>query len=329
MKNLQIRFTITIVIYMTGTLLLIWTALTGEKELFTPVYVEKSLSDSSAKFQNILFWQKIKDEPQAYFKGERLNWGEKGMDTKSPSGRIFLRNSDPIDYEGENGFFENSQQKVTLSGKVTMKRRGAFIKASKCDFYTEQRKTDCEGRVFSDLSGLKNGDNLKIRSQSIAMDWEREEVLYQGGVRGRLRRRYPFEQGIQFQSDEVKIFKKDLKADFKGSVRFNYGDIKSRSQRGELFLDNYNKKLKYYVLYDDIEVVQNVELSDGSFFMRKAYAEKLEAFNKEKKIVLKGAPTVSQGKDTMRGYRITLFADKEIMEVENSSSVIKLKDQKD
>lgn len=113
-----------------------------------------------------------------------------------------------------------------------------------------------------------------------------------------------------------------------GDVNFNRIKFKALAGKAEVFLENYNKKLKYYALYDDIRLQEELSLSDGSKVTRKAYAEKLEGFNAERKIVLSGTPKVIQGRDIIKGYKVTLREDVELVEVEDSSSSFQMNRKK-
>ena len=101
--------------------------------------------------------------------------------------------------------------------------------------------------------------------------------------------------------------------------------MRANAIRGEIFLENYNKKLKYYALYDDVKVVEKIPVikkgeSRKTFIERRAYAEKLEGFVKEGKIVLTGYPKVLQENDVIKGNVITLLKSNEVIEVDDSSS---------
>ena len=64
--------------------------------------------------------------------------------------------------------------------------------------------------------------------------------------------------------------------------------LTSKSLKGEIFLENHNKKLKYFVLYDDIKLTEKIRSSGGVMIDREAYAQKLEGIASEDKIILTG-----------------------------------------
>ena len=93
----------------------------------------------------------------------------------------------------------------------------------------------------------------------------------------------------------------------------------------EIFLENFNKKLKYYALYDDVRLEEKLRLDSGVYQTRRAFAEKLEAHQGTGKLILTGAPRVEQGSDIIKGYQITLRQAVEMIEVDDSQSSFKLK----
>ena len=61
---------------------------------------------------------------------------------------------------------------------------------------------------------------------------------------------------------------------------------------------------------------------------RKAYAERLEGLGREEKMVLTGAPRVEMGKDVIKGYRITIRENVDLIEVDDAMSDVQVKRQK-
>ena len=149
---------------------------------------------------------------------------------------------------------------------------------------------------------------------------------YVGNVKGQIHRKRPFEPTIFFESDQLKLNGPAAYIELISNVFLKKQEVKTWSRRGEIFLENYNKKLKYYVLYDDVRVEEKVVLADGRATIRKAFGEKLEGVVSEDKIILTGSPQVIQEKDTIKGNRITLKENNEVVEVDDSTSSFIIKD---
>jgi lipopolysaccharide export system protein LptA len=61
---------------------------------------------------------------------------------------------------------------------------------------------------------------------------------------------------------------------------------------------------------------------------RKAFAERLEGFGREEKMILSGAPRVEQGNDVIKGYRITVRENTDLIEVDDAMSDVQMKKKK-
>src|SRR5690606_35662995 len=109
-----------------------------------------------------------------------------------------------------------------------------------------------------------------------------------------------------------------------GDVEMKKQQLTAQARRGEIFLENYNKKLKYYVLYDDVKLREKV-VARGERLERKAFAEKLEGVMSEDRIILTGFPKVLQRGDIIKGNRITLRENNVIVEVEDANTNFKLR----
>ena len=59
---------------------------------------------------------------------------------------------------------------------------------------------------------------------------------------------------------------------------------------------------------------------------RKAFAEKLEGFAQDEKMILTGYPKVIQGEDVIKGNVIHLYQQNEVVEVLDNDSSFKLKE---
>ena len=63
----------------------------------------------------------------------------------------------------------------------------------------------------------------------------------------------------------------------------------------------------------------------GTRLERKAFAEKLEGVMSEDRIILTGFPRVLQGGDVIKGSRITLIENNELVEAEDANTNFELR----
>ncbi|OFZ68803.1 MAG: hypothetical protein A2451_14970 [Bdellovibrionales bacterium RIFOXYC2_FULL_39_8] len=105
-----------------------------------------------------------------------------------------------------------------------------------------------------------------------------------------------------------------------GDVYLKKQEVEAWGRRGEIFLENYNKKLKYFVLYDDIKLEETLTVGKDTLLTRKAFGEKLEGIMSEGLLFLTGYPRVFQGKDVIKGNRIILRQNNQIVEVDDANT---------
>ena len=76
---------------------------------------------------------------------------------------------------------------------------------------------------------------------------------------------------------------------------------------------------------DDVLVKESFQLPDGTTIDRKAVSEQLEGIVSEDKYILTGYPKVFQDKDILKGNKIVLRENNEIIEVDNANTSFILK----
>ncbi|MEK6626721.1 MAG: hypothetical protein AABY86_17265, partial [Bdellovibrionota bacterium] len=133
-----------------------------------------------------------------------------------------------------------------------------------------------------------------------------------------------FEESVDFKCDLLKynLLKSWIGLD--GHVVLIKQQLTATSHHGEIFLENYNKKLKYYTLFDDVKVTEKL-LVGGVPLVRRAFSERLEGFMADNKIILTGSPKVFQETDTIKGNIIILRPDTEVVEVDDATTNFILK----
>ena len=132
---------------------------------------------------------------------------------------------------------------------------------------------------------------------------------------------------IYFKTDLMTVNGPKLLVEMKGNVSIKKESLDAYANRGEVFLENYNKRLKYYALYDDVRLQEKL-MQNGRLLIRKAFSEKLEGLMSDRKIILTGLPKVFQGNDVIKGNRIIIKENVETVEVDDANSNITLEKEK-
>jgi lipopolysaccharide export system protein LptA len=142
-----------------------------------------------------------------------------------------------------------------------------------------------------------------------------------------MERKKKYEGKMIFRSRELDIHGLESLAHLEGDVYMKRDTYEISSGKADLYLENFNKSLKYFVLNDDVKLTEKLNTPEG-LIERKAFAERLEGFGREQKMVLSGAPRVEMGKDVIKGYRITIRENVDLLEVDDAMSDMQVKKAK-
>ena len=284
-------------------------------------------------FKKANYYISPKGRPFLHLRGQKVifNRGEEGGQGAlilRPSGLLYTKKGDPIHYKAQYGTYEGGggPRKFYLNGDVVLNTEDSEVLSKEMTYFPRENKIFVEGEVKTKTLSQKSGHRIFVNAHKLVVWPEQERFHYQEGVRGKLQRWRIYEQGIEFKSRELFLNMKTLKGQFFGEVFIKKGDIKSYSHRGEIFLENYNKTLKYFILYDDVKIIDRVLQREGQkWIQRRALAEKLEGIVSEGKYILTGYPKVFQEDDVIKGYRIILREGQEVLEVDDSNTNLILK----
>jgi lipopolysaccharide export system protein LptA len=241
-----------------------------------------------------------------------------------PVGEAYTEEGEPINYKSLKGIFHQERGNLILNDQVEVSLRQSSLKSDKMIYNLGQDKLETIGNVKTKSISEKNGDKIFIESER-AISWpKKRESRYMGHVSGKIERKRAYEAPVFFESDKLYLNMNEMMVSLNDAVTLKKQPFKATSHRGEIYLENYNKKLKYFVLNDDVKLEEKVVLG-GSSYIRKAYAERLEGVTAEDKIILTGFPKVYQQSDVIKGNRIILRENNEVVEVDDANTNIILR----
>jgi len=243
----------------------------------------------------------------------------------APNGVIFSRDGEPIYYSSESGFYDITRNFLHLNEKVVVRSKNATIHSDSLKYDDAKKKASAAGNVFTKTQNYDQFYEVRITSHEMDYFPMSERFDYRGDVDGKIERKRVYESPVFFKSDRMKFKMIDRKAEMNGNVSIKKQGVTAFSRSGEIFLENYNKKLKYFALYDDVIVKELVTPLGKPSFERKSYSEKLEGHNSEGKIVLLGYPKVYQKNDVLKGNIIILMENNETIEVDDANTNFKLR----
>lgn len=309
---------------MSGFLLLcvgvIYLGLDSEKARRSEKYGKGIRIPEVSLFRGVYFYKAYEFKPSFILESNTLKITDNTyMDFETPKG-IFYSKGVEYQYEGRTGFLNQKKEELELKGDVRLSGKNFDYVSDKISFVGPKSIFNAEGNVSSQIVDSKTLDLIKLKSEKLTSFIDKQITELTGNVRGSLKRKRIYEGGFRFSASKVTVNSLESQMNLSESVRIHRNNYYLRSGSAEIFMENYNKKLKYYSLYDDVKLEENLTLSSGEKQLRRAFAEKLEGVQSTGEVILTGAPRVEQGNDTIKGYQITLRENIELIEVDDAQS---------
>ncbi len=255
-----------------------------------------------------------------------LNNVEKLTIFVSPIGETYDKQQLPIKFSSKYGEHNAFVDSLKLEGKVEIQ---GINYRSFSDFALYTKADDLlsiKGNVRTNYRSLETGDDISIEGHESLAHPNSNFAKFTGSVYGKINRKRKYEESYYF-STEILEWNGALQM-----IKMEGGNAKiwkekftATANRGEISLTNYNKRLKYFVLYDNVQLNEFFLDQQGILIERKAFGEKLVGIQSEQKLILTGYPKVIQGEDIIKGNEIILTEDNDVIEVDDANSNILLK----
>lgn len=244
-----------------------------------------------------------------------------------PSGVIYQNNDQneevPIFFEADKMKMEVADKHVALEGAVLIRRNVSTLNSEQANIINNGQFIEAAHSVKTKTIDQKTNDEITVDSDYAIYKTQEDYVQYMSNVRGKITRKRQYEESVTFSTDLLTLFGARGEVEMRGNVALKKDNLDAYANQGTVFLENYNKKLKYYALSDDVRLQERLIL-DGKPVTRKAFSEKLEGIISEKRIILTGLPKVFQEKDVIKGNRIIIRENIETVEVDDANTSITL-----
>lgn len=235
---------------------------------------------------------------------------------------------EPILFSAKTSQGQLNNQELHLSNEVSVKVGHSELNSDQMDIYQNGAQVIAVGNVKTKSLDVKTRDEISVQSQKAMFRPNQEYFEYYEKVNGIIKRKRQYEESLTFKTDFLSFSAPESVMNLKGSVAFNKGNLDIYANNGLVFLENYNKRLKYYALSDDVRLQEKLTMG-GRPVLRRAFAEKLEGIVSERKIVLTGLPKVFQERDVIKGNRIVIRENIETVEVDDANTNITLERDKE
>lgn len=290
------------------------------------VKIKKGRGFQENYFKSINYFITRDNEPALFLIADELlhNGETKLTSFTSPDGYFFTEDKDKIFYQGKTGSYVGENAHLTLKSevKVTMNKMSTI--GDKMDYFLNQDKIHVIGHVKSLGDRPETSEKIMINSDEAFFYPHKRHSHYISNVEGQVKRKRVYEENVDFSSNKLFFDEPRNFMELNGNVVVKKQLLTAKGHRGEVYLENYNKKLKYFVLYDDVKVTEKI-LLEGKTHIRRAYGEQLDGHMNENKIVLTGYPRAFQFGDVIKGNIITLRENNQVVEVDDSNTNFKIR----
>lgn len=255
--------------------------------------------------------------------------GEEVAEFTAPAGIYnYQQKNKSLQYNADKGVYRKSKNMLTLNGEVRVTSDEAKYFADQLKYYFLKDLIVGSGNVKFEGDDLKTKDHVTVTSSKMKAQLKKKISRFEGGVNGVITRKRQYEGRMTFSSSTMDLLGDESLAKLEGNVVMDRQDYHLTAGKADIYLENYNKSLKYFVLNDDVKMREKFRSPEGVITERKAFAERLEGFGREQKMILSGAPRVETGEDVIKGYRITVRENVDLIEVDDAMSDVQVKRKK-
>jgi lipopolysaccharide export system protein LptA len=255
--------------------------------------------------------------------------GEDLAEFSEPKGVYnYQKKNQTIRYQAMEGIYRKPKDLLVLEGQVKLVSDEATYAAARVKYYFKKDLILGYGGVTFTGVDLKSKDQLEINSQTMRANPDNQLSRFKGNVQGSMQRQKKYEGKMSFSSQQLLLNGIESLAHLEGDVSMKRQNYLITAGKADIYLENYNKSLKYFVFNDDVKVTETMKTPEGTTY-RKAFSERLEGFGRAEKMILSGAPKVEHGQDVVKGYRITIRENMDLIEVDDAMSDVQVKRKDD
>jgi lipopolysaccharide transport protein LptA len=329
MRITDLRSIIIILLYAAGNVAIITFSFTTDSPEIVSPQSSSPVAPEYTVIEDLDYFHLKNGIPQLSLAANRMSSvGEEVAEFDEPKGVYNHRNKgEALRYQAEQGVYRKKNELLILKGEVKISSSESQYFAKRLDYFFKRDLLHGVGGVKYMGEDPKTRDTFNIEAVSMRARPQEKLATFSGNVRGVMNRKKKYEGNMKFSSRELSLDSDKSLAHLEGNVVLNRPSYLITAGKADIFFENYNKSLKYFVLNDDVKVTETVNTA-GKITQRKSYAERLEGFGREQKMILSGAPRVEQGSDVIKGYRITIRENADLIEVDDAMSDVQVKRKK-
>jgi lipopolysaccharide export system protein LptA len=330
MKIRNPRSILIIVFYVLVNGFIIASAFRLKKEEAQKSTTAATLAPEFTEIENLDYFHLKESIPQLSLSAQKMrSQAEELAEFDFPKGLYNYREKNQtLRYQAEFGRYKKSKDVLLLERKVRVVSDEEEYLADRVKYFFKKDLILGSGGVTFKGQDPKSKDALEVHADRMRANPNNQFSRFKGNVHGSMQRKKKYEGKTTFSAQQLELKGLESLAHLEGDVRMQRQTYTITAGKADIYLENYNKSLKYFVLNDDVKVTETMQTPEGTV-QRKAFSERLEGFGREQKMVLSGAPKVEQGTDVVKGYRITIRENMDLIEVDDAMSDVQVKREED
>ncbi len=223
-------------------------------------------------------------------------------------------------YRAGRGLFLGISDVLELKDRVSFFDKEFYLRSSLLRYNFFSSNLAAYDQVAMKLKTTKQHSVVSVTADSLEGNLISKKFHFVDNVKGQIKRRRKYESSVNFSAEQMWFDGPAQVLSLQDQVNLALRNITAKADKGQIFLENYNKKLKYYVLKDDVRVKEVLKLHNGKVIKRQALAEQLDGILRNRQMVLTGFPKVIQSGSVLTGNKIVLYENRKVIEVQDANS---------
>lgn len=232
--------------------------------------------------------------------------------------KVLFYNKEKVEFTvtGDTGTIDQKTKNLSVIGNVvTHSVNGYTFKTPSIFYHTEGRVIQSPNEVYMNAPPDKNGPGMTLTGRQMKVFVDTSKMIIQDRVKAS-----KIESGkkMEIVADGAEFSGKSRQADFKGSVRISYDNMRIEGPEANFL---YSTATKFI---ESVNVLGGVRVSDANKF---ATSEKVNLNFVENKYTFQGRPKVIQNNDELSGDEIVFLDGGKKVKVQKVRAKVENRDQ--
>lgn len=190
--------------------------------------------------------------------------GEERAEFTEPKGVYnYQEKKQTMRYQAMEAVYKKAKDLLVLTGKVKVVSDEAEYEAERLKYYLKKDLILGYGGVTFTGIDLKSKDLIKINSETMRANPQNQLARFKGNVQGSMERKKKYEGKMTFSSQQLQLNGIESLAHLEGDVSMKRQNYLITAGKADIYLENYNKSLKYFVFNDDVKLTETLRPRRG------------------------------------------------------------------